>query len=92
MQTYRQFKNEAPCETEAGRLMVDKYAYRATLEEIQENDYNLNIPRYVDTYEEEEPVDIPATLQEIERLKAELAETEQEMAKYLTELGFNQQG
>ena len=91
LQTYRTFQQEAPCDTEAGRLMVDKYAYRATLEEIQENDFNLNIPRYVDTYEEEEPVDIPATMQEIERLKGELAETERQMAKYLAELGFNQQ-
>ncbi|NLN14179.1 MAG: type I restriction-modification system subunit M, partial [Tissierellia bacterium] len=37
---------------------VDKYAYVATYEEIKENDYNLNIPRYVDTFEEEEPVDM----------------------------------
>ena len=37
----------------------------ATLEEIQENDYNLNIPRYVDTFEEEEPVDIEATKEKI---------------------------
>jgi type I restriction enzyme M protein len=89
LETYRQFKAEAPCETETGRSLVDKFAYRATQEEIEENDYNLNIPRYVDTYEEEEPVNIPATMQEIERLKGELAETEQQMAEYLAELGFS---
>ncbi|MEM9985067.1 MAG: type I restriction-modification system subunit M [Bacteroidota bacterium] len=88
LDTYQAFKAEAPTDTEQGRLMVDKFAYRATLEEIQENDYNLNIPRYVDTYEEEEPVDIPATMQEISRIKAELAQTEEQMATYLKELGF----
>ncbi|MDX2286079.1 MAG: type I restriction-modification system subunit M [Bacteroidia bacterium] len=91
LETYRTFKREAPCSTAEGRPMVDQYAYRATLAEVRDNDYNLNIPRYVDTYEEEMQVDIPATLQEIGRLKAELAETEQQMAKYLAELGFNEQ-
>ena len=37
---------------------LDKYSYVASLDEVKENDYNLNIPRYVDTFEEEEPVDI----------------------------------
>jgi type I restriction enzyme M protein len=67
---------------------VDKYAYRATHDEIKENDYNLNIPRYVDTFEEEEPVDIKATQKEIEKLEAELVEVRKEMNKYLKELGF----
>ena len=40
------------------RETIDKYAYVASLDEVKENDYNLNIPRYVDTFEEEEPVDI----------------------------------
>lgn len=67
---------------------VDKYAYRATLEEIQENEFNLNIPRYVDTYEEEEEVDIAEVQKEIEQLEKELASTRQEMAGYLKELGL----
>lgn len=41
---------------------VDKYSYVATIDEIKENDYNLNIPRYVDTFEEEELVDMVLTL------------------------------
>ena len=65
-----------------------KYAYRATLEEIAENDFNLNIPRYVDTFEEEEEVDILAVQKEIEQLEAELALTRKEMAGYLKELGY----
>lgn len=67
---------------------VDKYAYVASYEEIKENDYNLNIPRYVDTFEEEEPVDMEEVGQNIERIKAEIKEVEEQMAKYLKELGL----
>lgn len=67
---------------------VEKYSYRATLDEIKENDFNLNIPRYVDTFEEEEPVNIKATQKEIEKLEAELADVRKEMNKYMKELGF----
>ncbi|MDY6883887.1 MAG: N-6 DNA methylase, partial [Pseudomonadota bacterium] len=67
---------------------VDKYAYVASLDEIKENDYNLNIPRYVDTFEEEEEIDLMAVRAEREQLKAQLNELETEMAKYLEELGY----
>ncbi len=67
---------------------IDKYSYVAKKEEIIENDYNLNIPRYVDTFEEEEPVDIAATQAEIAELKKELVGVENQMADYLKELGF----
>lgn len=67
---------------------VDKYSHIATLEEIQENDYNLNIPRYVDTFVEEEPVDIVETQKEIVALKAKLNEVESQMEVYLKEMGY----
>lgn len=67
---------------------VDKYAYLASLKEIKENDYNLNIPRYVDTFEEEEEIDLLAVRAEREQLKTQLAELETEMANYLKELGY----
>lgn len=67
---------------------IDKYSYIATLEEIKENDYNLNIPRYVDTFEEEEPIDIKATQTSIASLKTEIAEVEIKMNAFLNELGF----
>ncbi len=70
------------------RESVDKYAYLATLDEIQENDYNLNIPRYVDTFEEEEEIDLVAVRVERLKLKAELDALEKEMAVYLEELGY----
>lgn len=67
---------------------VDKYAHFASLKEIKENDYNLNIPRYVDTFEEEEEIDLMAVRAEREQLKAKLTVLEIEMAKYLEELGY----
>lgn len=69
-------------------VVVDKYAYLASLDEIRENDYNLNIPRYVDTFEEEEEIDLVAVRAEREQLKAQLAALESEMARYLAELGY----
>lgn len=76
-------------ETYQKREFVDKYAYLATFDEIKENDYNLNIPRYVDTFEEEEPIDLIAVRNERIALKAELEVLEEKMAGYLEELGFN---
>ena len=67
---------------------IDKYSYRATIEEIKENEFNLNIPRYVDTFEEEEEIDIPATQKEIEGLEKELVEVRGKMDEYLKELTY----
>jgi type I restriction enzyme M protein len=70
------------------RQGVDKYAYLASHDEIKENDFNLNIPRYVDTFEKEEEIDIAAVQREIEDLEMELTEVQQKMAGYLEELGL----
>lgn len=67
---------------------VPKYAHRATAQEIQDNEYNLNIPRYVDTTEEEAEIDIETLQKEIEGLEGELAKTRTEMKQYLEELGY----
>ena len=67
---------------------VDKYAYLATAAEIAQNDFNLNIPRYVDTFEEEEEIDLMAVRAERLKLKAELADLEGRMESYLEELGY----
>jgi type I restriction enzyme M protein len=74
--------------TYRARQAVDKYAYLASLDEIKENDYNLNIPRYVDTFEEEAEIDLMAVRREREVLKKQLADLEVEMDKYLKELGY----
>ena len=70
------------------RKDVEKYAHAATLKEIQENDFNLNISRYVDTFEEEEEIDIKAVQAEIEKLEGELADVRQKMKGHLKELGL----
>lgn len=67
-------------------LISPKFSYVATAEEIQENDFNLNIPRYVDTFEEEAEVDIAAVQQEIEQLEGELVKVQTEISQYLTQL------
>ena len=66
---------------------IDKYSYSATLQEIAENDYNLNIPRYVDTFEEEEPIDLEQVQQDLKNIDKEIAQVEQEINAYLKELG-----
>lgn len=75
-------------DTVQARQSVDKYAYLASPADIAGNDYNLNIPRYVDTFEEEEEIDLMAVRREREQLKAELARLEEQMAGYLKELGY----
>ncbi|MDD2445950.1 MAG: type I restriction-modification system subunit M [Clostridia bacterium] len=67
---------------------IEKFSHIATLDEIKENDYNLNIPRYVDTFEEEEIIDIEKVNKEIKDIKTELTAVEEKMQKYLIELGL----
>jgi type I restriction enzyme M protein len=67
---------------------IEKYSYIAKRSEIKENDFNLNIPRYVDTFEEEEPVDIKATQEEIKGLKEQIESIEKKLEEHLTSLGF----
>lgn len=66
-----------------------KYAHRATFKEIEGNDFNLNIPRYVDTFEEAEKINIKAVQKEIEQLEIDLAKVKGEIKTYLKELGLN---
>ena len=75
-------------QTYLDRQDVEKFARVVNAEEIAENDYNLNITRYVDTFEEEEPVDIQANLKELEKLEPELKKLEEQMREYLEVLGI----
>jgi len=72
------------------RQNVNKYAHVASPEEITGNDFNLNIPRYVDSFEEEVEIDIAAVEQEIQQLEAELVEVRKKMKQYLKDLGVPQ--
>ncbi|MCL2177180.1 MAG: type I restriction-modification system subunit M [Firmicutes bacterium] len=74
-------------DTYKARVEVDRYSFKASKELIAENGYNLNIPRYVDTFVEEELIDIEAVNKEIADLKVQIADVEVEMEKYLKELG-----
>lgn len=69
-------------------VAIEKFAYVATPAEIAENDFNLNIPRYVDTFEPEEPVDMQAVNQRILATKVELEKVHEEMKEILAKLGL----
>ena len=74
--------------TYAERKEEDKYSHVAPLEEIKENDYNLNIPRYVDTFEEEEPIDLDELVDELEQIEKEMHEIDDKIIEYCKELGI----
>ncbi len=70
------------------RIEEDKYSHKATLNEIIENDYNLNIPRYVDTFEEEEPVDLATVTAEITQLDKDMEGIDETIRNFCAELGI----
>ena len=71
------------------RKFQNKYSYVAKMSEIDENDYNLNIPRYVDTFEAEEPVDLKAVVAELKTLESEMVEIDKEILVNCEELGID---
>lgn len=75
-------------ETYKNREEIEKYSHKASLEEIAENDYNLNIPRYVDTFEEEEQIDIKAEMAEIKVLAQKSKELDEKLQGFFAELGL----
>lgn len=70
------------------RKEIDKYAHVTTLEEIKDNDYNLNISRYIDMFEEEEYIDINKLKQELNEIEIEIKNVKEDMHKYLQEIGL----
>ncbi|MBS9806326.1 type I restriction-modification system subunit M [Bacillus toyonensis] len=72
--------------TYLSRETINKYSYAATLDEIKENEYNLNIPRYVDTFEEEEPVNLDAVAKRLKEIGEEIMKVDEELEKYFKEL------
>jgi type I restriction enzyme M protein len=71
------------------RELIEKYSHLAPLSEIKENGYNLNIPRYVDTFEEEEPINLDKVSSELKSLDAEMQSTNSEIDKFCNELRIN---
>lgn len=76
-------------ETYQARAEIEKYSHRASPEEIAENGFNLNIPRYVDTFEPEEEINVADVQRDIVRIEEELAEVRAKMMGYLRELGVH---
>ncbi len=75
-------------ETFRARKAIDKFSYKATLAEIEENDYNLNIPRYVDTFEEEEPIDIKEVATALKNLEVDIESTDTTIADFCKQLNI----
>ncbi len=70
------------------RAAEDRFSHRATRAEIAENDFNLNIPRYVDTFEPEPEVDLRAVTRDLTRIEAEMEEIDQTIRNFCAELGL----
>ena len=71
------------------RVDVDKFAHVATMKEIEENGFNLNIPRYVDTFEPEPEIDLEEVAADIRRLNKEIKEIDKQLKPYFDELGLS---
>jgi type I restriction enzyme M protein len=82
--TYRDFSSGK----QAPGIVEEKYSYVATFDELVENDFNLNIPRYVDTFEEETVIDIALVQSKIDEMEIKLKKVQEEMKKYLIDLGI----
>lgn len=70
------------------RRELEKYSRRAAMSEVIENDYNLNIPRYIDTFEEDELVDLNTVTSELAAVNASIADTDKVIAAFCVELGI----
>ena len=70
------------------RGIEDKFSHRAPLAEVAENDYNLNIPRYVDTFEEEEAIDLGAVTAELRAIDANMGDLDKQIAAFCDQLGI----
>jgi len=68
---------------------IEKYCRVVDMEEIDRNDYNLNVPRYVDTTEPEEPINVQEVINNINEIEDEREEIEEKMREYLKELGYD---
>jgi type I restriction enzyme M protein len=71
------------------RTVVDKYSYVAPLSEIEENEYNLNIPRYVNTFEEEEIIDVSKVSTKLKALEVDMKETDDALIALCNELNID---
>jgi type I restriction enzyme M protein len=80
---------KAIVDTYRNRETKDKFSYVATLGEVKDNDYNLNIPRYVDTFEEEESIDLTTVVKDLKALEQDIAETDATIADFCKQLNID---
>jgi type I restriction enzyme M protein len=73
-------------DTYSNRKTIEKFSYVSNADELVENEYNLNIPRYVDTFEEEEPIDLDSVSSELKSLESEILETDKAISDFCDEL------
>jgi len=76
-------------DTYANRKEIEKYSHLASMDEIKENDYNLNIPRYVDTFEEEETIDLDKVSSQLKALEIDMKTTDETIASFCRELNIS---
>ncbi len=65
-----------------------RYSHRATRAEIETNEFNLNIPRYVDTFEAEAPVDLDATIEELKQIDTAMTDIDDQIRAFCKQLGI----
>ncbi|MEA1849237.1 N-6 DNA methylase [Chryseobacterium sp. MHB01] len=75
-------------DTYQNRTVTERFSHKATLQEVADNEYNLNIPRYVDTFQKEEDINIQVVMAEIKELETKRSDLDSEIEVYLKELGL----
>ncbi|MFC3958348.1 type I restriction-modification system subunit M [Halovivax cerinus] len=97
VQIYEELSNQNEITSEGVEYLAETYqtgreeahhSRLVDLEEIEENDWNLNVPRYVDTTEPEEPIDVTEKLEELDELEAKRRETDEKLQQYMEELEY----
>jgi type I restriction enzyme M protein len=86
--TLRQIDIDRIIDTYRERKVIERYSHLATLQEIDDNEYNLNIPRYVNTFEEQDKVDIPVVSQKLKELEKEMSATDEALLSFCKELNI----
>lgn len=84
----RQVDIDRIIDTYRERKVIDRYSHLATLQEIDNNEYNLNIPRYVNTFEEQDNVDIPVLSKKLKELEKEMSATDEALLSFCNELNI----
>jgi type I restriction enzyme M protein len=84
----RQVDIDRIIDTYRERKVIDRYSHLATLQEIDDNEYNLNIPRYVNTFEEQDNVDIPIVSKKLKELEKEMSATDEALLSFCNELNI----